>query len=70
MDNDKPYLDEHGDLVIPFACADNRYKYWKKEGMALSELLEELGAEPAIRSRYLPVKQESGQESGQESEQE
>ncbi len=51
---DKPYLDQNGDLVIPFACADNRYKYWKKEGLSLAEILEDVGAPDAVLARYLP----------------
>lgn len=51
---DKPYLDERGDLVIPFTCADNRYKYWKKEGLPLADILEEVGASDEIAARYLP----------------
>lgn len=43
MADNKPYLDENGDLVIPFECADHRFKYWKKEGAPLSEILREAG---------------------------
>ena len=51
---DKPHLDERGNLVIPFTCADNRYKYWKKEGLSLEEILEEIGAPEDVTARYLP----------------
>lgn len=54
MPNDKPYLDEHGDLIIPFACPDNADKYWKAEGKKMKELLLELDAPDDVILRYLP----------------
>ncbi|SKA74446.1 hypothetical protein SAMN02745704_00667 [Paucidesulfovibrio gracilis DSM 16080] len=54
MPNDKPYLNENGDLVIPFACPDNADKYWKPEGKSMSELLQELHAPEDVLLRYLP----------------
>lgn len=45
QNQDKPYFTEDGTLVIPFACPDHTYKYWKKEGKKLSEVLTELGAD-------------------------
>lgn len=39
---DMPYLMEDGTLVIPFSCPDHEYKYWKKEGKKLSEVLADL----------------------------
>ena len=53
-DPDKPHFNERGDLVIPFACADHRYKYWKKEGLSLKGVLEELDASEDDKARYLP----------------
>lgn len=52
MDTSKPFLDENGDLVIPFECADHQYKYWKKEGKALHDLLKELHAPREVWERY------------------
>ncbi len=52
MDNNKPYLLEDGTLVIPFECADHRYKYWKSEGMSIPEILEELEASEEIWAKY------------------
>ncbi len=49
-----PYFDENNDLIIPFSCADHRFKYWKKEGMKLREILAELGANEATVNRYAP----------------
>ncbi|WP_235619582.1 hypothetical protein [Paucidesulfovibrio longus] len=54
MPNDKPYLDDNGDLVIPFACPDNAFKYWKPEGMKMLKLLHGLGASDEVLLRYLP----------------
>lgn len=52
MDDNKPYLDDKGDLVIPFACAENEYKYWKQEGRNIEELLKELNAPVEVLARY------------------
>lgn len=52
MDDKKPYLNENGDLIIPFECADHAYKYWKKEGRSLAETLKELGAPEDVWNRY------------------
>ncbi|WP_250645607.1 hypothetical protein [Salidesulfovibrio onnuriiensis] len=38
--------------MIPFACADHTYKYWKQEGKKLGEILKELGASRDIWERY------------------
>ncbi len=40
--DDKPYFLKDGTLVIPFSCPDHSYKYWKKEGKKLSEILAEM----------------------------
>lgn len=50
-----PYVDKTGTLVIPFACADHRYKFWKQEGEPLKNVLEALNASDEVRRRYLPV---------------
>ncbi|WP_040372158.1 hypothetical protein [Desulfovibrio oxyclinae] len=52
MDTGKPYFDENGDLVIPFECAEHEYKYWKKEGRELHDILQELGASREVWERY------------------
>lgn len=52
MDEIKPYIDEDGTLVIPFECADHRYKYWKEEGAPLDELLEELDVSDEVWKKY------------------
>lgn len=51
-DKTKPYLNENGDLIIPFECADHEYKYWKKEGKKLGDILRELGAPREVWERY------------------
>ncbi|WP_320169151.1 hypothetical protein [Maridesulfovibrio sp.] len=50
--NDKPYFMEDGTLVIPFSCPDHSYKYWKKEGKKLSEVLAEIGADRETWKRF------------------
>ncbi|CCO22136.1 hypothetical protein [Maridesulfovibrio hydrothermalis] len=49
---DKPYFKEDGTLVIPFACPDHSYKYWKKEGKKLSEILKDLGADKETWKKF------------------
>ncbi|MUM76278.1 hypothetical protein GKC30_01370 [Pseudodesulfovibrio sp. F-1] len=55
MDKTIPYLDEDGTLVIPFACADHGYKYWKQEGRPLAGILTELGVDEAVWDDYTHV---------------
>ena len=50
----KPYIDDNGDLIIPFSCADHQYKYWKKEGRALADILAELGVPQERIERMAP----------------
>lgn len=52
--DDQPYIDAGGTLVIPFTCADHRWKYWKQEGRPLKQVLEELNAPDEVKRRYLP----------------
>lgn len=52
MSDNKPYLNEQGDLVIPFACSEHEYKYWKKEGHSLADILRELDAPEEVWKRY------------------
>ncbi|MGE4290864.1 MAG: hypothetical protein AB7E32_01525 [Desulfovibrio sp.] len=66
MPHDKPYLDEHGDLVIPFACPDNAEKYWKPEGKKLKALMRELNAPDEVMLRYLPRLPEADPEDAEE----
>lgn len=49
-----PYIDDNGDLIIPFSCADHRYKYWKQEGMPLAEILTELGVDQERINQMAP----------------
>jgi hypothetical protein len=52
-----PHLDEHGDLVIPFSCADHHYKYWKQEGAPLAEIMAGAGMpEEEVRRLAPPPK--------------
>ena len=46
----KPRLD-NGALVVPFDC-DEKYKWWR-EGLSLSEILDELGASDDIKKKYM-----------------
>ena len=46
-----PYLDGET-LIIPFACSDHRYKYWKKEGMPISDILKELDVPSEVWIKY------------------
>lgn len=55
MSDSKPYLTEDGTLVIPFECADNTDKYWKKEGHKMAEILTELNAPKEIWEKYTHV---------------
>ncbi|WP_027180061.1 hypothetical protein [Maridesulfovibrio bastinii] len=50
--DDKPYMMEDGTLVIPFACPDHSYKYWKKEGRKISEILTELNVDKDLWKKY------------------
>jgi len=52
MEQDKPYIDETGTLIIPFACSDHGYKYWKQEGRKMADILTELGVDEATWARY------------------
>ncbi|MEF2145280.1 MAG: hypothetical protein V3573_07540 [Desulfovibrionaceae bacterium] len=54
MPEDKPYLNEKGDLVIPFACPDHADKYWKAEGRKLKDILQDIQASDEVMLRYLP----------------
>lgn len=42
---DMPYFLDDETLVIPFSCPDHSYKYWKKEGKKLSEVLADIGTD-------------------------
>ena len=46
-----PYINEQGDLVIPFDSPE-RYHYWKNGGMPLEKTLAELNASPEIVAKY------------------
>lgn len=49
---DMPYMMKDGTLVIPFACPDHSYKYWKKEGKKLSEVLAELETDKETWAKF------------------
>lgn len=46
-----PYLDEQGDLVIPFD-APPKYCYWREGGQSIWQTLAELNAPPAVLRKY------------------
>lgn len=50
--NNKPYFNEQGDLVIPFACSEHEYKYWKKEGHSLASILRTLNTPEDVWKKY------------------
>ena len=52
MDNqDKPYIDKNGTIVIPFSI-DQKYHYWNG-GQDLSVTLQELNAPEDIWRQYI-----------------
>jgi len=50
----RPYIDENGDLVIPFSSSD-RYFYWQKGRMTLKEIEEEAKKDQMV---LVPVNEE------------
>lgn len=50
MPNNKPHIDRHGTLIIPFS-SDPKYHWWNK-GQSILETLKELGASEEIIERY------------------
>ncbi|SDL39028.1 hypothetical protein SAMN05660337_2878 [Maridesulfovibrio ferrireducens] len=50
--HDEPYFMEDGTLVIPFSCPDHSYKYWKKEGKQLSEILAEMNVDKETWKKF------------------
>jgi len=54
MDNqDKPYIDENGTIVIPFSI-DQKYHFWNG-GQPLSATMQEINAPEDIWRKYLKV---------------
>ncbi|WP_027720908.1 hypothetical protein [Maridesulfovibrio zosterae] len=49
---DMPYFLEDGTLIIPFSCPDHSYKYWKKEGKKLSEILADLDTDKETWTKF------------------
>lgn len=49
----RPYLTEHGELIIPFE-SDHRYHWWSG-GQSVAATLRELNASPAVWIRYTQV---------------
>ncbi len=45
-----PYLNEYGELVIPFGC--NRVYHWWNRGLEIVDTLEELNAPEEIVNKY------------------
>ena len=52
----KPFLSQGGELIIP-PEAHPKYRYWLPDGQSLLETLRELGASPAIVSRYVELEE-------------
>lgn len=52
----KPFLSQGGELIIP-PEAHPKYRYWLPDGQSLIETLRELGASPAIISRYVELEE-------------
>lgn len=50
MSNNKPHIDRHGTLVIPFS-SDPKYHWWNK-GQSILETLKELGASEEVMEKY------------------
>ena len=48
----KPYVNDRGELIIPFDC-DPRYHWWKPGGQNIAQILAELNAPPAMWRRYV-----------------
>jgi hypothetical protein len=48
-----PYINEQGDLVIPFA-APARYHYWKEGGQSVIATLREIGASQPVIDQHAP----------------
>lgn len=46
----KPYIDEHGILVIPFSCSP-KFRWWAG-GQTILETLQELNASPEVIAMY------------------
>jgi hypothetical protein len=55
-----PYINHHGDLIIPFGC-DPKYHYWKQGGQNLALTLQELNAPAEVWKRYLGTYTETTQ---------
>ena len=50
--NCRPFIDRHGDLVIPFE-SNPRYHWWRGGGQSILDTLLELGAQEDILDRYV-----------------
>jgi hypothetical protein len=48
----RPYINEQGELVIPFT-ADPKYHWWAG-GQSIALTLQELNAPPDVWRRYVP----------------
>lgn len=47
----EPYINDQGELIIPFD-SDPRFHYWKKCGQSIFETLRELKAAPEVWKKY------------------
>lgn len=52
LTNPRPYINDRGELIIPFD-ADPRYHWWKLGGQSLAQTLAELDAPPEVWRRYV-----------------
>ena len=47
----KPYINERGDLIIPFD-APERYHNWKQGALTVWQILDEINASPEVRAKF------------------
>jgi hypothetical protein len=55
----KPYINNRGELIIPFDC-DLKYRWWAG-GQSVAQILVELNAPPEVWRRYVAVYTETVQ---------
>lgn len=69
MSATEPYIDDDGYLVIPFACADHEWKYWKSEGKDMKRIMQDLDAPKEIWEQYTHEEYEAaGQKDGEQAD--
>ena len=47
----KPYINERGDLVIPFDSPE-RYHNWKQGSLTVWQILDEINAPAEVRAKF------------------